>query len=51
MKLIIRPLSANFLTACALAKPSELDLFNAQGCLLVEKGKRVTQDILKRVQR
>lgn len=33
-----------------MGEPTELDLFDAQGCLLLEKGKIVTQDVIERVQ-
>lgn len=44
LKLNIRPLSVNCLS---LGVPTELDLFDAQGCLLLEKGKTVTKDIIE----
>ena len=47
LKLNIRPLSVNVLS---LGEPAELDLFDAQGCLLLEKGKTVTKDIIERAQ-
>lgn len=47
LKFNIRPLSANYLS---LGEPTELDLFDAQGCLLLEKGKTVTKDIIERDQ-
>ena len=47
LKLNIRPLSVNVIS---LGEPAELDLFDAQGCLLLEKGKIVTKDIVERAQ-
>lgn len=47
LKLNIRPLPVNFLTMYALGKPSELDLFDVKGWLLLELGQIVTYDIIK----
>ena len=47
LQLDIRSLSVNCLS---LGEPTELDLFDAQGCLLLEKGKTVTKDIVERDQ-
>lgn len=47
LKLNIRPLSVNSLF---LGEPTELDLFDAQGRLLLEKDKIVTKDIIERDQ-